>query len=59
MGGDEVVEEGHSLEAALAIIEAGGDGAAEQQTAEAVEAAAGTTGSKTGIFGDYGSFEKI
>ena len=58
-GGEEAVEEGYPPEAAPEPTGADEVRLVEQLTAEVVEAAAGTTGSEVGIFGDCGSFEKI
>ena len=58
-GGEETIEEGHPPEAALEPTGAREVRVVEHPTAEVAEAAAGTTGSEVGIFGDCGSFEKI
>ena len=59
LGREGVVEEGHPPEAALGPTVAGKVEVVKEPTIGVVEVAGGTTGSKAGIFGDCGSFEKI
>ena len=59
VGGDQAVEEGYPPKAVPTTTQTGKDGAAKKQTAVAVDAVVGTTGSEAGIFRDYGSFKKI